>query len=127
MNYKFNLIKERFDMQITTENQVFKQTFEMDKNARLLVGMAITSNRDDMLFYRGSQKIQLNDWELFPEGFESKLLMSGLNVSPNERMIILDDIETGNRKIEITYTDKTHELVKFVPYRVTIYTFCKVQ
>lgn len=127
MNYKFNLIKERFDMQITTENQVFKQTFEMDKNARLLVGMAITSNRDDMLFYRGSQKIQLNDWELFPEGFESKLLMSGLNVSPNERMIILDDIETGNRKIEITYTDKTHELVKFVPYRVTFYTFCKVQ
>lgn len=127
MSYKHNLIKERFDVQITAENQTFKQEFELDKNANYLIGIALTSNRDDLMFYRGSQKILLNDMELFPEGFESKLLMSGLNVAPDNRLITLGELSTGNGKIEIAYTDKTHELIKFSPYRVTIYTFSVIE
>ncbi|MBI1836444.1 MAG: hypothetical protein HYR91_04175 [Flavobacteriia bacterium] len=127
MSYKHNLIKERFDVQITAENQTFKQEFELDKNANYLIGIALTSSRDDLMFYRGSQKILLNDMELFPEGFESKLLMSGLNVAPDNRLITLGELGTGNGKIEIAYTDKAHELIKFVPYRVTIYTFSVIE
>ncbi len=127
MSYKHNLIKERFDLTISAEDQTFKDSFELDKNAKRLIGIALTSDRDDLMFYRGSQKILLNDIELFPEGFESKLLLSGLNVAPDCRMITVGELETGNGKVDISYTDKPHDLARFVPYRVTIYTFCIVE
>lgn len=127
MSYKHNLIKERFDLIIDADNQTFRDSFELDKNAKCLIGIALTSDRDDMMFYRGSQKIQLNEIELFPEGFESKLLLSGLNVAPDHRMISVGHLDTGNGKLDVAYTDKHHDLAKFIPYRVTIYTFCIVE
>jgi hypothetical protein len=121
-----HLIKERFDVDITTANQSFRAEFELDKNAQFLYGIALTSDRDDLLFYRGSQKIQLNDVELFPEGFESKLLISGLNVPPNERIVLLGNIPTGNGKIDFLYKDTPHPSVSFTPHRVTLYAFSLV-
>lgn len=127
MNYKHNLIKERFDLNITERNQVFKGEFEMDKHANHLIGIALTSDRDDLLFYRGTQKIQVNDQQLFPEEFESRLLMSGLNVAPNDRMVKVGCIDTGNGRLEIWFKDKDHPSTRFVPYRVSIYVFSKVE
>ncbi len=126
MSFKHHLIKERFDISITAQDQSFKGEFELDKNANYLLGIAVTSDRDDLLFYRGSQKMLLNDMELFPEGFESKLLLSGLNVAPDQRMITLGEIETGNGKLDILYKDTDHVNAPFIPYRVTIYTFSVV-
>lgn len=126
MNFNRHLIKERFDISITGSDDVFKGEFELDKNANFLIGIAITSDRDDLLFYRGSQKMMLNDIELFPEGFESKLLLSGLNVAPDERMITLGEIPTGNGKLDILYRDSNHVTTTFTPYRVSIYTFSLV-
>lgn len=126
MSFKLHLIKERFDIEVTSANRQYKASFELDKNANELLGIALTSDRDDLLFYRGSQKIQLNDRELFPEGFESKLLMSGLNVAPDERMITVGSIPTGNGVLDVWYTDVDHDLGVFVPYRVSVYTFCDV-
>lgn len=127
MSFKHHIIKERFDLLIPTAGKQYKASFELDKNANELLGIALTSDRDDFLFYRGSQKIQINDLELFPEGFESKLLVSGLNVAPDERMITLGNIPTGNGIVDIWYTDTAHPLTAFAPYRVTIYTFCIVK
>ncbi|MGV6861007.1 MAG: hypothetical protein ACWA41_04500 [Putridiphycobacter sp.] len=127
MKYKHNIIKERFDLKVTAPNQVFKAEFELDKNANFVIGIGLTSDRDDLLFYRGSQKIQLNDQELFPENFESRLLMSGINVAPNDRMVKLGSIEAGNGKLEVWFKDENHLNTKFTPYRVTIYTFALVE
>lgn len=124
MSYKHNIIKERFDIQITGENRTFKAEFQLDKNAKFLLGIAVTSDRDDMLFYRGSQKIQVNDQELFPENFESRLLMSGLNVPPDNRMITLDEIPTGSGRFEILFRDTESSVIEFNEYRVSFYTFC---
>lgn len=126
MSYKHNIIKERFDLTISAANQVFKGDFELDKNASLLIGIALTSDRDDLLFYRGSQKIQINDRELFPEGFESKLLMSGINVSPNQRMVKVGMVQVGNGKLEINFKDTDHPSAVFQEYRVSIYAFSQV-
>ncbi len=122
-SYKHNIIKERFDLKVEEPNSTVKETFELDKNAQIVKGILITSDRDELLFYRGSQKIQLNDQELFPENFESRLLMAGLNVAPDNRAITLGDIESGNGRLEVSYTDKDHLNAEFTPYRVSIYTF----
>lgn len=127
MSYKHNIIKERFDIKVERPNEVFKGEFELDKHADLLYGISITCDNETSIYYRGSQKIQLNDQELFPEGFESKLLMTGLNVSPNNRMIETGDIKTGNGRIEVWFKDKVHSKVEFSPYTVSYYFFSKVE
>lgn len=126
MNYKHNIIKERFDIKIKEAGQGYKGEFELDKNACIITAIALTSDRDDLLFYRGTQKIQLNDQELFPEDFESKLLMSGLNVAPNQRAVSIGDLPAGNGKLDVYYTDTDHVAASFTPYRVTIYVFSKI-
>ena len=127
MNFKHNLIKERFDINVTSSGSVFKGEFELDKNANYLIGIAITSDHDDLLFYRGSQKILLNDMELFPEDFESRLLLSGLNVAPDERMITLGTLPTGNGKLDIAFKDFENPETTFTPYRVSFYAFSIVK
>lgn len=127
MNYKHNIIKERFDLKVTSANQVFKEEYELDKNAEYLFGIAITSDNEENLFYRGSQKMQLNDQELFPEDFESKLLMSGLSVSPNHRMVKIGFVKTGNGRVEVWYKDTDHPKALFAPYRISFYFFSKVK
>lgn len=125
MSYKHNIIKERFDLQINSEGERVKKTFELDKHSDIVLGVQITSDREDLLFYRGTQKVQINDKELFPEEFESKLLMTGLNVAPDKRMITIGEIQAGNGRIEIYFEDKSHPETEFIPYRVSYYFFSK--
>lgn len=125
MSYKHNDIKERFQIEINNPNEVKKATFDIDSNAEKMIGLLLTSNNEEALYYRGSQKIQLNDQELFPEDFESKLLMSGLGVSPNARMLETSDVEVGNGKLEVWFKDQDHTNARFAPYKVSIYVFSK--
>lgn len=127
MSYKHEIIKERFDIEITSPNSTTKGEFELDRNASFLYGVALTTDRDEQLYYRGSQKIQVNDQELFPDGFESKMLISSTSVAPNNRMAKVGMVEKGNGRIDIWYTDTEHPLSTFTPYRVSFYFFSKVK
>ena len=115
------IIRKRFDIQVTEANKTYKEDFELEKHTRLVRGILVTSDRDDLLYYRGSQKIELNNEELFPEDYESKLLLSGLNVPPNKRYYFIGDLEPGNGIIEMDYTDTDHAKAPFEPYRVSLY------
>ena len=123
MSFKQHIIKERFDLLITAADQNFKAEFTLDKSAQYLLGISVTSDRDDLLFYRGSNRIYLNEKELFPDGFESKLLMAGLNVAPDQRMITLGELPTGNGILDVNFKDTSDSISSFVPYRVTYYTY----
>jgi len=121
------IIKEWVDVQVTTANQPFKASFEVDKHAAVIIGICITSTLDEMIYYRGSQRITMNDMEIYPENYETKMLMQGLNVPVNERIIKLgEEIAPGNRKVEIEYMDTDHPLVPFQPYKVRLYVFSRI-
>jgi hypothetical protein len=120
---KQHILKERFDFKVEQEGQNIKKEFDLDSNASYLIGIVLVSDFDELLYYRGSQRILINDKTLFPEGYESRLLMSGLNVSPNDRMVEVGEIETGNGKLEISYQDTPHTNTNFQPYRVSIYAY----
>ncbi len=118
------IIKEVFSLDITVEGEVHKGSFEVDKNADKIIGVAVSSNRDDIAYYRGSQAIKINDEEFFPENYESKYLMSGLNVPPNQRYYRLGRIEPGNRKVEMIYTDSGNaDVVEFLPHKMFLYVY----
>lgn len=127
MSYKHNILKERFDILIDTANAVKKGEFELDKNAETLFAIAITSDSDDNLKLRGSQKIQINDQELFPEDFESRLLMADLSVPPDFKTARIGCVNTGNGKVEIWFKDTPHPAAPFSPYRVSFYFFSRVK
>lgn len=114
------VIRKRFDLSVTKPGETVKEEFELDKTITKVVGIAVTSDRDDLLFYRGSHRIALNGEEIFPEGYESKLLMSGIGVKPNDRYFRLER-EPGNSMVQFHYTDSNHPSTIFTAYRVSLY------
>jgi hypothetical protein len=119
-------VKKRFDIDITAAGTVHSKTFELDKTITTVHGLLIASDRDDLLYYRGSQKIELNRQEIFPEHYESKLLMSGINVSPNDRYYHLGGLPVGNGKVTVQYRDNNFLGFPFTGYRVSLYLDCEL-
>lgn len=114
-------VKKRYDIDVTTSGALHTKTFELDKTVEKVHGLLFSSDRDDLVYYRGSGKIEINSDEIFPEGYETKLLMSGLNVSPNERYYNLGGVLPGNFKVKVEYKDTADARLQFVPYRISIY------
>ena len=120
-------VKKRFDILVTTANSSFSKTFELDKNITAVKGILLTADKDDLLYYRGSQKIEINKQEFFPENYESKLLMSGINVSPNLRYYDLGRTPVGNGAVKMEYKDVDDGRTSFTPYRISIYLDCEME
>jgi len=114
-------IKKRFDLQVAAASGIISQTFELDKTVEKVHGILFASDRDDLMYYRGSAKVEVNSDEIFPEGYETKLLMSGLNVSPNDRFYNLGGIPPGNFKVKVDYKDTADARLAFAAYRVSVY------
>ncbi len=120
------IVKKRFDIQITDAGKTFSKTFDIDKDITLIHGLMFTSNRDDLAYYRGTQKVEINGEEIFPDNYETKLLMSGLNVSPNDRYYKLGGIIPGNGKVKVDFTDNTEDRIGFSAYRISLYLDCEI-
>lgn len=118
-------IKKRFDLSIDQANKSYTKSFELDKTIIAIKGILITSDKDDLLYFRGSQKIEINKEEYFPENYESKLLMSGINVPPKSRYYDLGTVAPGNGIVKLDYTDKDDGRTTFAAYRVSLYLDCE--
>lgn len=120
-------VKKRFDVQVTDAKQIVTKTFELDKNIKAVKGLLVTSDKDDLLYYRGTQKVEINKEEYFPDNYESKLLMSGINVAPKQRYYDLGNVNPGNGIIKLTYTDNEDGRTVFQSYRVSLYVDCEME
>ncbi len=119
------IVKKRFDVAISSGDKIFSQSFELDKNITFIKGILLTSDKEDLLYYRGSQKIEVNKQEVFPEDYESKLLMTGINVSPNGRYYNTGNLPVGNGIVRVEYKDRNDTRLAFEPYRISIYLDCE--
>jgi len=120
-------VKKRFDLQVTVANTTVPKTFELDKSIVAIRGLVVTSDKDDLLFYRGSQRVEINKQEIFPEDYESKLLMTGINLQPNCRYYRLGKIDPGNGIIKVEYKDVNDGRTVFSAYRVSLYIDCDME
>jgi hypothetical protein len=120
-------VKKRFDLQVTDANKTVSKTYELDKNIKSVKGVLITSDKDDLLYFRGTQKIEINKEEFFPDNYESKLLMSGINVAPKQRYYDLGNVAPGNGLVKLTFTDADDLRTPFSPYRVSLYLDCEME
>lgn len=122
------LVDKVFSFTVDAQATPYSKKFDLDKNVRLVHGILLSSDRPNMLFYRGSQRIEINGDELFPEDYESKLLMSGIGVPPDEKFRTLGNgVVTGNGEVKIQYKDTHNPNADFIPYKVIIVLQCEMK
>jgi hypothetical protein len=109
-----------FDLPITSAGQTFKKTFELDKSVKAITHYTILSNREDLTYYRGSFRMEINKDEIAPEGYSVKKVMCWPSVSADARLKSIGRRETGNGLITFEYTDTNDGLTVFQPYKVTL-------
>ncbi len=119
-------VYKRFDFMVSTEGDKYSQTFELDVDIVAIHGVMVNSDRDDLIYYRGSLKLDINRDEIFPEGFQTKLLMAGAAVSPNDRFYRFLKTDLGDHRIKVDYVDGAG-LVPFTAYRFIIYFDCEIK
>ena len=111
----FSFTVEKQNGLITVDN------FELPKQTMFVKGIQLISDYPDRLYYRGKQRIEIGGEELFPDGFESKILMSSLSVAPRERFFELGDVLAGDLSVKIRFADKDHSSTGFDGgYTVTV-------
>jgi hypothetical protein len=109
-----------FDVQITAAGQTIKKIFELDKSAKYITHYTILSNREDLVYYRGTFGLMINKDEVATEGYSVKKIMCWPSVGPDARLKSIGNWDTGNGQIEFTYTDVNDGLTVFAPYTVSL-------
>ncbi len=121
-------IHKPFSFLVDTAATSYSKKFDLDKNVVLVRGLLLSSSDPRSLFFRGSQRIEINGDELYPEDYESKLLMSGISVAPNDKYVDLGDgVVAGNGEVKMLYKDTDNLIVPFTPYTVTIVLKCELK
>ena len=116
------------DILVTAPDKNYSVTIELDKTIAYIKGFQLTSNRDNLMYARGSQKIEVNRTEIVPEGYESKQLYSTANVAVNERFFRRGGrVPVGNGQVKIDYKDTSDAVAPFEPYRVRLNLDCIVK
>lgn len=106
----------------------YNKKFDLDKNVRVVLGLLVSSDNPRLLFFRGSQRLEISGDELYPEDYESKLLMSGISVPPNEKYVELGNgVLAGNGEIKMLYKDTDNNNAPFTPYKVTLVIKCELK
>ena len=121
------LVDKFFTFAVDVGNSSYDKKFTLDKQVKVVHGLLLSSDKPQMLFYRGVQRIEISGDELFPEGYESKLLMSGISVPPNEKFRSLGNgVLAGNGEIKIRYEDVENVSASFEEYKVVIVLQCEL-
>lgn len=106
---------------VDTASTAYNKKFDLDKNVRLVKGLLMSGDDPKKLFYRGSQRIEISGDELYPEDYESKLLMSGISVAPDQKFLSLGNgVLAGNGEVKVLYKDTENTNAPFAAYKVFV-------
>lgn len=122
------LLLKWVDISVGIQNKTYSVIYELDKSIAFVKGFQITTDRDSLVYGRGTVKIEVNKQEVVPEGYEAKQLYSTPNVAVNERFFIRGGrIPAGNGQVKFEYTDTNDASLQFEAYRVRLILDCVVK
>lgn len=122
-----NIIHKSFSFLVDKENTSYKLKFDLDKNVKVVTGLLMSSSDPRKLFFRGSQRLEISGDELYPEDYESKLLMSGISVPPDQKYVDLGcGVLAGNCEVKILFKDEANDNAPFSPYKVILVLKCEL-
>jgi hypothetical protein len=117
-------IPKKFKFPITAANTTVSLVFELEKTIVSLRGLKVSGNYEEQVYYRGTQRIEINGDEIIPDDYDSKELMSTANTPVNERHYDLGGMKPGNGLIKIDYVDADDGRTVFTPYVVVLLLDC---
>lgn len=119
------LLYKWFDIQVTEADKTYSVTYELDKTVAYITGIGLDTNREKLLYQRGTQKIEINRQEIVPEGFPSKRLYHLPTIEAHLRFLRRGGkIPVGNGIVKVDYKDTTDVLAPFEPYWIRVTLDC---
>ena len=114
-----NVEYEKIELKVieSGENVPFTHTTEID-HTRIIGISQVFSN--DKAVPNSRLKLSVEGQQIFPSGFESKLIHAGQEVPPDEKFLTYINREAHQVKVEGTFTDGG-SLEPFEPYTANIY------
>jgi hypothetical protein len=109
-----------FTLNVSSSGETIKKEFEVDKSVINAQAAALTSNREELMYYRGSFKLVINSEEIFSEDTSAKKLYALPSVDANNRSYRFGEIAIGNGLIQFVYKDTDDGRTVFTPYTVQL-------
>ena len=114
MEKKTREIRKTYSFKVDESGKSFSSSnWEVPRKTVRVKGLQLSSDFPNKLYYRGSQKIEIGGDEIFPDGFESKILLSSIGVAPKDRFFDLGDVLPGDLSVKVRYEDQEHERAPF--------------
>ena len=116
---KYQIIKVKVD----TPGQTVKFSAETDKLYQRVQGIYVSLPKDESHF-GSTLELRVAEQEIFPEGYETKLLAASQSSSPNERFAMFDNdevIEARGSHLEGRFVDGGFVAGITFPYTMNIY------
>ena len=122
------LLYKWFVINVTAPDKEYSVSYELDKTIGFITGIALDSNREKLLYQRGSQRIEVNRQEIVPEGFLSKRLYHLPSIEAHKRFLRRGGkIAVGNGIVKVDYKDTSDALAPFEPYWVLVTLDCIIK
>lgn len=123
-----DIVYKRFSITVDTPATSYNKKFDLDKNIALVLALQVTSDHPELMYYRGSQRIEINGDEIFPEDYDSKLLMSGLTVAADDRFVQLGNgAIAGNGEIKVLFKDAANTSAAYQTYQFVLILKCQLK
>lgn len=111
---KYQLLK----LLIPTSGADVQAEINTEKGYALVTGISANATDEEASLGCVFNKFEINNKEIFPEGYESSRITTGINVSPNDRFYKVTEPADGT-KVTVKYKDGGNALA--YPYILTIY------
>jgi len=124
MDKSTRLVENMFEITVTSAGETVEDSFTVPSIFKTIEDMLLTSNRKDLLAFRGKFRMNIGDQEIFTKNYRAELVMPGFHVSPNEKwrkLLQVADLEKSGDEIEFSYTDDQNGTGNFAPYVVYLY------
>jgi hypothetical protein len=122
------LIFKWFDINVTDADKTYSVSYELDKTIGFITGIDFTTNRDKLLYQRGTHRLEVNRFEVFPEGFPTKKVYHLPDVEAHKRFYRRGiKIPVGNGIIKVEYKDTSDVAAPFEPYSIRVVLDCELK
>lgn len=118
------LVEDFFELEVSTAGQKVEESFTLPSIFETIEDILLTSNRKDLLAFRGSFRMSIGDQEIFTKNYRAELVMPGFHVGPDQKwrkLLQVADLEKSGNQIDFTYTDDANGTGAFAPYKVYLY------
>jgi hypothetical protein len=121
-----DIVYKRFSITVDTAATSYNKKFDLDKNIAMVLALQVTSDHPELMYYRGSNRIEINGDEIFPEDYDSRLLMSGLTVPADDRFVEINAV-AGNGEIKVLYKDVANTAAVYQTYQFVLIVKCQLK